>query len=125
MAAAANAAAIKEMDRKLKRSDEELDLVNKRLHEAQGKLLSKCIVNTAGHLCSGLYDEYVMFGDCSCRRRGWEPQSGVEKAEAEAAEKNAAAEKAVAELEKPKTADEKGGSSGRSAGGAQGCHHEM
>ena len=34
VAAAANAAALEEMDRKLKHSDEELDLVNKRLDEA-------------------------------------------------------------------------------------------
>ena len=38
LAMAANAAALEEMDWKLKCSDEELDLVNKRLDEAQGKL---------------------------------------------------------------------------------------
>ena len=37
VAAAANAAALEEMDQKLKHSDKELDLVNKWLDEAQGK----------------------------------------------------------------------------------------
>ena len=41
MAAAANAATLEEMDRKLKISDQELDLVNKQLDKAQGKLCKK------------------------------------------------------------------------------------
>ena len=41
VAAAANAAALEEMDQKLKHSDKELDLVNKRLDEAQGKPFDK------------------------------------------------------------------------------------
>ena len=39
LAVAPNATTLEEMDRKLKRSDEELDLINKWLDEAQGKLL--------------------------------------------------------------------------------------
>ena len=57
------------MDRKLKRFEEELELVNKRLDEAQGKLLLKCIVKTAGHLHSALYAKPMVFGDYSCRSR--------------------------------------------------------
>ena len=37
VATAANATMLEEMDRKLKLSNKELDLVNKRLDEAQGK----------------------------------------------------------------------------------------
>ena len=37
VAAAANVAALEEMDQKLKLSDKKLDLVKKRLDEAQGK----------------------------------------------------------------------------------------
>ena len=70
LATTANAAALEKMDRKLKCSDEELDLVNKRLDEAQGKLLSKYIVNTVGQLHSGLYAEHMVFGDCRCRCGG-------------------------------------------------------
>ena len=44
LAAAANSAALEEMDRKLKRSDGELGLVNKRLDEAQGKPLLRCMI---------------------------------------------------------------------------------
>ena len=36
LAAAANATELADMNRKLKRSDEELDLINKRFDEAQG-----------------------------------------------------------------------------------------
>jgi hypothetical protein len=42
--AAANAAALEEMNQKLKLSDQELDLVNKRLDEAQGKLCKKMCI---------------------------------------------------------------------------------
>ena len=38
MVVAANAAALEEMDQKLKLSNQELDLVNKRLDKAQGKI---------------------------------------------------------------------------------------
>ena len=44
MVATANAAALEEMDRKLKLSDKELDLVNKRLDEAQGKPCEKICI---------------------------------------------------------------------------------
>ena len=47
LAAGANAVALEEMDRKLKHFDEELDLVNKQLDEAQGKPFDKmcnCLV---------------------------------------------------------------------------------
>ena len=44
VAMATNAAALEEMDRKLKRSDGELDLVNKQLDEAQRKPLLRCVV---------------------------------------------------------------------------------
>jgi hypothetical protein len=50
VAAAANAAALEEMDRKLKLSDKELELVNKRLDEAQGKPCEKmCTLLDAGY----------------------------------------------------------------------------
>ena len=70
MAAAANATALEEIDGEFKLSDEGLDLVNKRLDEAQGKLLSKCIVNIVGPLHIGLYVEPMVFGDYSCRHEG-------------------------------------------------------
>lgn len=41
LAAAANGMALEEMHRKLKISDQELDLVNKRLDQAKGKLCKK------------------------------------------------------------------------------------
>ena len=41
MVAAANATALEEMGQKLKCSDEELELVNKRLDEVQGKPYEK------------------------------------------------------------------------------------
>ena len=50
MAMTASAAALEEMDRKLKLSDKELDLVNKRLDEAQGKTLDRiCNLLSAGY----------------------------------------------------------------------------
>jgi hypothetical protein len=50
VATATNAAALEEMDRKLKLSDKELDLVNKRLYEAQGKPCEKmCNLLDAGY----------------------------------------------------------------------------
>jgi hypothetical protein len=50
VAAAANAAALEEMDQKLKLSDKELDLVNKRLDEAQGKPYERmCTLLDAGY----------------------------------------------------------------------------
>ena len=70
LAAVANAAALEEMNQKLKRFDEELDLVNKLLDEEQGKLLSRCKVSCAEYLRSGLYAEPLVFCDCSCRRGG-------------------------------------------------------
>ena len=79
MVRAANVTALEEMDRKLKRSDEELDLVNKWLDEAEGKLLSKYIVNTTGHLRSGFYAEHMVFGECNCHRRGRGPQGGAKE----------------------------------------------
>ena len=54
VAAAANAATLEEMDRKLKLSDKELDLVNKRLDEAQGKPGEKmciCRILTSRTVC--------------------------------------------------------------------------
>ncbi|XP_073352033.1 uncharacterized protein [Aegilops tauschii subsp. strangulata] len=77
VAAAANAATLEEMDRKLKISDKELDLVNKRLDEAQA----------AAAEIEGL-------------------REALKKAEAEATAKKMATEKAVAELEKAKLAAE-------------------
>ena len=44
VAAAANAAAVEEMDQKLKLSDQELELVNERLDEAQGKPYEKMCI---------------------------------------------------------------------------------
>ena len=47
LAATANAAMLEEMNRKLKHSDKELDLVNKQLDEAPGKPFDKmcnCLV---------------------------------------------------------------------------------
>ncbi|XP_044318354.1 uncharacterized protein [Triticum aestivum] len=80
MATAANVAALEEMDPKLKLSDKELDLVNKRLDEVQAKPSAAADVE-------GL-------------------REALKKVEAEADAKKTAAEKAVAELEKAKLAAE-------------------
>lgn len=44
LAATANAAALEEMNQKIKHSNDELDLVNQWLHEAQGRLLITCAI---------------------------------------------------------------------------------
>ena len=86
LAVAANAAALEKMDWKLKRSDEELDLVNKWLDEVQGKPLSKFIVNTAGHLCSGLYAEHMVFGTAAAATEVESLKAELQKDKAEATE---------------------------------------
>ena len=93
LATTANVATLEEMDRKLKRSDAELDLVNKQLDEAQGKPVSKCIVNTVGQLRSGLYAEHMVFGDYSCRRGGRGLKAVLKMAEAEGGQKESGCRK--------------------------------
>ena len=61
-------AAQKEMDQKLERSNGELDIVNKWLDEAQGKLfVNVCDRSLSGTYTPGLYVDHSMCGFFSCR----------------------------------------------------------
>ena len=95
---AANAATLEEMDRKLKLSDQELDIVDKWLNEAQGKLWKKMCAYQIVTVCP------LSCWFCSCCHRGRGLKGGPEKTEAEAAEKRTAAERAVSDLEQAKHA---------------------
>jgi hypothetical protein len=95
------------MDQKLKHSNKELDLVNKRLDEVQGKPFDKmynCLMPDIDDPDCMLifYCDYLVAA--AAKVEGL--REALKKAKAEAATKKTAADKAVAELEQAKLAGE-------------------
>ena len=105
--AVANVVALREMDRRIKQSDKELDLVNKRLDEAQGKPCEKmCISLTPDIDVPDCMLILYLDGPAAATAEVEGLREALKIPEVEAAVKKMAAEKAVAELEKAKLAAE-------------------